>query len=95
MPDELKNISIEISVLHSFEIIENKGRDKLLEILKPGVDGLIIEENFRRATFLPSVWEALPSPNIFLGKLLVKAGLPDSYWSKDMKITLYKTESFL
>ena len=92
--EELEMITIEISILHDFELIENRGRENLLKIIKPNIHGLIIEENFRRATFLPSVWDALPTPEIFLGKLLLKAGLPGSYWSEKIKITLYKTESF-
>ena len=92
--EEFNKISIEISVLHDFKNIENRGRDKLIETLNPGTDGIIIEENYRRATFLPSVWSIFPVPAVFLGKLLEKAGFPDTYWSDDINITLYRTESF-
>ncbi|WP_455200357.1 AMMECR1 domain-containing protein, partial [Kaarinaea lacus] len=47
-----------------------------------------------RGTFLPSVWESLSTPEEFFSHLKLKAGLPTSYWSDDIKIERYTTESF-
>jgi AMMECR1 domain-containing protein len=59
--------------------------------LRPGVDGLILEEGFRRGTFLPVVWESLPNPRDFLRHLKAKAGLPPSYWSGSLRVSRYTT----
>jgi AMMECR1 domain-containing protein len=55
---------------------------------------LILQEGYRRGTFLPSVWEQLPDPNQFLRHLKQKAGLPADYWSNKLKAYRYNTETF-
>ncbi|MCK5262509.1 MAG: AMMECR1 domain-containing protein, partial [Gammaproteobacteria bacterium] len=60
----------------------------------PGIDGLIMEEGRRRGTFLPSVWESLAEPRDFLHHLKLKSGLPENYWSDDIKIQRYSVEEF-
>jgi AMMECR1 domain-containing protein len=65
-----------------------------VEQLRPGVDGLIIEEGFRRGTFLPSVWEQLPDAREFLRHLKLKAGLPVNYWSETVQVSRYTTHGF-
>ncbi len=62
--------------------------------MRPGVDGLILEEGNHRGTFLPAVWESLPSPEDFLRQLKQKAGLPVDYWSNNIRVKRYTTESF-
>ncbi|KAB5606499.1 AmmeMemoRadiSam system protein A [Bifidobacterium jacchi] len=55
-----------------------QSRNELERALRPGRDGLILEERggrHRRATFLPQVWEQLPIPHDFVSHLLAKAGL--------------------
>ncbi|MCU7811948.1 MAG: AMMECR1 domain-containing protein, partial [Candidatus Thiodiazotropha sp. (ex Notomyrtea botanica)] len=47
-----------------------------------------------RGTFLPSVWEQLPEPKSFLQHLKRKAGLPEDYWSEQLQVFRYETESF-
>jgi AMMECR1 domain-containing protein len=47
----------------------------LLGQLRPGVDGLIIVDQNRRALFLPSVWQSIPKPEDFLRHLKQKAGM--------------------
>jgi hypothetical protein len=57
------------------------GEAHLLAQLRPGVDGLIIEDLGRRALFLPSVWEELPDRRRFLMTLKLKAGLRAEHFS--------------
>jgi AMMECR1 domain-containing protein len=66
--------------------------DDLLAQLRPGEDGLILQEGARRATFLPSVWESLPERHQFLGHLKQKAGLPADYWSDTLQVFRYGAE---
>lgn len=90
---ELKDLHIHISVLSKPEPILFSSEQDLLRQLRPGIDGLIIKAGSYRATFLPSVWESLNSPKQFLNHLKQKAGLPADYWSQDMQVDRYVTES--
>jgi AmmeMemoRadiSam system protein A len=67
---------VEVSLLSAATRIDCENEDELLAGLRPGVDGVVIECGFRRATFLPQVWESLPEPRDFLAALKRKAGLP-------------------
>lgn len=91
---EAEALEIAISVLSPPQPLEVKDEEDLLEQLRPGIDGLIIEEGHRRATFLPSVWESLEDPHVFLSQLRSKAGLPLDYWSESLDFKRYTTETF-
>ncbi len=93
-PAELESLRIEISVLSPPEPMTFSSEADLLKQLRPGVDGLILEEDGYRGTFLPSVWESLPRPEQFLQHLKLKAGLPSDYWSGTLRVQRYTTESF-
>ena len=67
-------------------------REDRLAQLRPGMDGLIIEEAPRRATFLPDVWESVPDPRRLLAHLKAKGGWPAEYWSHRIKVWRYTTE---
>lgn len=90
---EYERLDIHISVLSLPEPLQFSSEDELLAQLRPQVDGLIIEEDYRRGTFLPSVWEQLPEPSEFLRQLKRKAGLPPDYWSSRIRVQRYTTES--
>ena len=90
--DELDELEIHLSILTPAEPVSFNSEQDLLNQLQPGVDGLILKEGRRRATFLPSVWEQLPQPAQFLNHLKQKAGLPSNYWSKNIEIFRYRTE---
>lgn len=92
--DELDTLSLQISVLSTPEILDFDSESSLLALVRPGIDGLILQEHDFRSTFLPSVWESLPDPARFLGHLKLKAGLSTDYWSASIRIWRYTTESF-
>jgi AmmeMemoRadiSam system protein A len=89
---EFLELEIHISILSLAEPITFSSEQDLLAQIKPGVDGLILEEGIHRGTFLPSVWESLPDPEQFLRHLKVKAGLTNRYWSDTIRISRYSTE---
>lgn len=91
---ELPGLDIHISVLTPPEAMHVDSEADLLRQIRPGVDGLILEDRGRRGTFLPSVWEQLPTPADFLEHLRHKAGLPGGYWSETLSVSRYTTESF-
>jgi AmmeMemoRadiSam system protein A len=90
---EFAEIDIHISVLSPPEPFAADSERDLLQRLRPGIDGLILREGSRSATFLPSVWEQLPEPAQFLRRLKLKAGLPADHWSAQLAFERYTAES--
>lgn len=90
---ELARLEIELSLLTPPEPIAASSRAALLAALVPGVDGLVLEESGRRATFLPAVWEQLPDPESFLVHLERKAGVGAGSWSAARRALRYRTEA--
>lgn len=91
---ELQDLHIEISVLSGRQPITARNRNELLHELRPGEDGVIVEEGTRRATFLPAVWTSLPDTGQFYDELMHKAGLNPAHWSATLRFFRYHTESF-
>lgn len=89
---ELAQLAYHISILSLAEPMNFINEEELLHQIRPGRDGLILEDGIHRATFLPSVWESLPDKQDFLNNLKLKAGLPENYWSKKIKVSRYECE---
>jgi AmmeMemoRadiSam system protein A len=90
---ELADLTIHLSILSPSEPMIFSSEQDLLTQIQPTIDGLILQEGNRRATFLPSVWEQLPEAKQFLRHLKQKAGLAPDYWSNTVKIYRYTTET--
>ena len=70
--DEFKKVKIEISILSTpVEVIYNDIED-LKSKIKPNIHGVILQKDGRRSTFLPQVWEQLPSFEEFFSHLCHK-----------------------
>ncbi len=93
-PAELADLTIHIAILQPAEALAFHSEAELLAQLRPGIDGLILQDGAHRATFLPAVWEGLPEPRQFLNELKRKAGLRMDYWSDSIQAWRYTTESF-
>lgn len=94
-PQEVPAIEIEISVLSKPVRLMYSGPDELLAKLRPGVDGVIIKDGRRRATFLPQVWDQLPEKEEFLSHLCSKMGAPTGLWKiKNLEVYTYQVEEF-
>lgn len=91
---EYPGIEIEVSLLSPLEQLTFDSQKQLLRLLRPGVDGLVLEYDWQRGTFLPQVWEQLPDPNVFLAHLIQKAGLPAGFWSDGVRISRYTVEKW-
>jgi len=93
--EELDDLHVEISVLSPPQLLSYDGPDDLIAKLRPGVDGVVIERGWNRATFLPQVWEKLPDPHQFLEHLCLKAYLPsDAYCHYDLDVYTYQVDKF-
>jgi len=89
---EFKSIEIEISILTPFKELVYKDLDDLKQKLIPLKHGVILELDGKRATFLPQVWEQLPTFDAFLSQLCKKAGLDPSNLSGYPQIKTYEVE---
>ena len=94
-PRELKQIEIEISRLTVPEKLAYSGGEDLLSKLRPQVDGVILRDGYRRATFLPQVWEKIPDKAEFLDNLCEKMGATADTWRhKALEVLIYQVEEF-
>ena len=87
---EFPTTRIEVSLLSPLELASARSQAEALALIRPHVDGVVLEEGRRRATFLPQVWELLPDAGDFLGRLRLKAGLPSDFWSDDLRLYRYQ-----
>lgn len=94
-PDEVALLRIEISRLTPPKRLEYTHPEALPALLHPHVDGVVLRDGARRATFLPQVWDKLPDPKAFLSHLCQKMGLPSDYWRRRMlQVEIYHVEEF-
>jgi len=89
---EFEDLDLEISVLSPIEPVEFLNEQDLLGKLRPGTDGLCLEDGMYHGAFLPQMWQQLPVPRDFLNQLKVKAGLPPSYWSESLQVVRFTVE---
>lgn len=71
--DDVDRLDIDLSILSPLEPLPGP------EQIRAGVDGIVLVQGHRRATFLPAVWAQLPTVESFLGELRRKAGLPRDF----------------
>jgi len=89
---EWPQIDVSISVLSEPHLMQFDSEAHFLTQLQPGRDGIILVEGQKQSTFLPSVWQEIPEPEMFISRLKMKAGLPSNYWSETIKAYVYHAE---
>jgi AmmeMemoRadiSam system protein B/AmmeMemoRadiSam system protein A len=67
---------VEVSLLSTPKPLRFADETDLLAQIRAGEDGLILEADGKRGTFLPQVWEGIADKQVFLKELVRKAGLP-------------------
>lgn len=93
--EEYARVHIDISILTRPQVLVYRDAEDLVEKLVPGQDGVVLRHGRAGATFLPQVWEQLPTVSLFLGHLCRKAGLPESCWKTDHpEIQTYRVQYF-
>jgi len=93
-PADYAQLTIEVSVLSPLAPIPAHSRADLLAQLRPEIDGLVIAAGHHQGVFLPTVWEQLTEPSVFLTHLQLKAGLDPSWWPPGMRAWRFTTEKF-
>jgi AmmeMemoRadiSam system protein A len=91
---DLERLHIHISVLSLPEPLTFTSEADAVAQLRPGIDGVIIEEGYQAGTLLPSVWSSLTDRRAFFNHVKLKAGLDEDYWSPTLAVKRYTTESF-
>jgi hypothetical protein len=86
---ELDRTEIEVSVLSAMQALQFTDETEALAQLQPGVHGVVFEFGRHRSTFLPQVWEQLPSVVEFMMHLKYKAGLSANFWAEEVKLSCY------
>jgi AmmeMemoRadiSam system protein B/AmmeMemoRadiSam system protein A len=92
--DEWPRCQVEVSMLSAPKRMEFADEADLLALLEPGIDGVILEADGQRATFLPQVWESLPDKRAFIAELVKKAGLPADTRLGRCRVSRYRVEKF-
>lgn len=93
--DELDDLEIEISRLTPPKPLLYQTPEELLSALRPHIDGVTLMDGFKRATFLPQVWEKLPDKERFLQHLCQKMGAKPNLWhEKILQVQTYQVEEF-
>lgn len=94
-PAEVPQLHIEISRLTPPRPLDYDQCSDLPGLLHPGVDGIVLCDGARRATFLPQVWEKLPAPEEFLTHLCYKMSASGDLWrKKKLDVEIYHVEEF-
>lgn len=87
-PDELERTDIEVSVLSELQPLPKERHSDLPRIVRPGVDGVMMIQGWRRGVLLPQVWEKIPNAEAFLDHVCLKAGLAPGAW-RDPSVDVY------
>jgi MEMO1 family protein len=91
---EFATTRVEVSLLSAAEPLAFASEEEALSLMRPGVDGLILEHNSSRGTFLPQVWDSIPDPAEFLRQLKRKTGLEPDFWAADVRLLRYTVVKF-
>jgi hypothetical protein len=87
---EWPDCRVEVSLLSAPKPIRFADEADLLTQVRAGEDGIILQRDGRRATFLPQVWEDLPGKSEFFEHLMRKAGLPPGSRLGSCKVSRYR-----
>jgi AmmeMemoRadiSam system protein B/AmmeMemoRadiSam system protein A len=92
--DELPRCEIEVSLLSAPKPIQFADEADLFAQISAGEDGVILEYEGRRATYLPQVWEILSDKRQFLDELKKKAGIPADTHLARCRVSRYRVKKF-
>ena len=93
-PNELKDITIEVSILSTPKKIHYVTTKELKDVVVPHRDGIVLKYKGKQATYLPQVWEQLPHFNLFFSSLCQKAKLDKDCLSLHPDISVYHVTKY-
>lgn len=84
---DVDKLDVELSILSPLSALANEAE------IRVGTDGVVLMAGYRRATFLPVMWERLVDVPTFMTELKRKAGLPRDF-SGDIELMRYTVDKF-
>lgn len=90
--DEFKKVKIEISILSTPVEVIYKDIEDLKSKIKPNIHGVILQKDGRRSTFLPQVWEQLPTFEEFFSHLCYKGNFEENCLEFHPQIFTYEVK---
>lgn len=94
-PDELDDITLEISLLSPILPLSHHSPAELLDQLEPFRHGVVLQFEDRTSTFLPQVWGQIPDKTAFLDRLALKGGWDPATWrDARTRVSIYEVECF-
>jgi AmmeMemoRadiSam system protein A len=90
----LPEMGVEVTLLSPLERMRFTDEEDAMRQIVPGVDGLVLRCGLHRGTFLPQVWESLPTVEEFLAELKVKAGLYPAFWAEGVEIQRFHVQKW-
>jgi len=91
---EFDEITVEVSILSEPKPLEYSSIEDLKSKIRVGIDGVVLKHSVYQATFLPQVWEQLPSFEHFFSHLCQKAGMEADCLSKMPEILTYQVKEY-
>jgi len=92
--EELKHITLEVSILSKPQILPYKDIEDLKNKIQPFKDGIVLEHEGKHATYLPQVWEQLPKFDDFFSSLCTKANLKGNCLLQHPEISTYQVKNY-
>jgi AmmeMemoRadiSam system protein A len=93
--EDVDALDMELSILSPLEPLSVASEEDALRVIRPNVDGLVLQMGTRRGTFLPSMWPRLPTPREFLTALKEKAGIQRDRWAADTRMWRYVVDKYV
>ena len=92
--EEYDKIKVEVSILTEPKVLVYSSVVDLKSKIQPGKDGVILKHGRYMATFLPQVWEQLPSFEFFFSSLCKKAGMREECLADKPEILVYQAKKY-
>ena len=91
---ELSLVRLDISVLSPLEPLRVASEADALVRLARARPGVVLQSAWRRSVLLPKVWDSMEDAAEFLRHLKLKAGLPGSFWSDSIELSVFTCDEF-
>jgi AmmeMemoRadiSam system protein A len=91
---DLPRIRIEVSLLSPLEPLGWRRPEEVVAALRPGSDGLVLQNELHRGVLLPFMWQELPTPDSFLAGVMRKARLPADFWGPEVRLWRFTVEGY-
>ena len=92
--EEYQHVTIEVDLLSKPAPLAYKDLEDLQKKIMPFKDGVILRHKGKHATYLPSVWEQLPTFNAFFSSLCQKANLNNNCLDEHPEISTYRVKVY-